>query len=318
MAALEQQLGEFVSYWRQHVRGDEKGEAQIFLDRLMQAFGYPDGIKGAAGESEKRIRFTLHDKHPTRFADLALPGRALIEMKKRGEDLSKHYAQVLAYWLELPGEYPYMLLCNFDEIWVYDMQRQRNAPSAKVRVEHLPQQYGALMFLLPQPQPPIFSHEFDLVELTDQAASSLAKVYVSLTDKRHDRLDPEVAQHFILQCMIALFAEDIGLLPRYTFTRAIEDCISGKDNSHDLLSLLFWMMNVPGKKRSGRFYEVDYFNGGIFRQVTPVILSQTELRGLRDASEHNWGKIHPAIFGRIFEYSVTTLPAKAGSFSGYA
>ncbi|MDX2139671.1 MAG: DNA methyltransferase [Chloroflexota bacterium] len=304
MAALEQQLGAFVGYWRQHVRGDEKGEAQIFLDRLMQAFGYPDGIKGADGESEKRVKFTLHEKHPTRFADLALKGRALIEMKKRGEDLSKHYAQVLAYWLELPGEYPYMLLCNFDEIWVYDMQRQRNAPSAKVRIEQLPQQYGALAFLLPEPQAPIFSREFDLVELTDQAARSLSGVYISLTDKRHDRLETDVAQHFILQCMIALFAEDIGLLPRYTFTRVIEDCISGKDNSHDLLTLLFTFMDKPGKKRSGRFFEVDYFNGGIFRQVTPVILSSTELRGLRDAADHNWAKIHPAIFGRIFEFSM--------------
>ena len=32
-------LADFTAWVKQHITGDERGEAQIFLDRLMQAFG---------------------------------------------------------------------------------------------------------------------------------------------------------------------------------------------------------------------------------------------------------------------------------------
>ena len=46
---------------------------------------------------------------------MGVPG-VLIEMKKRGEDLSKHYAQVERYWMRITPNRPrYAMLCNFDE-----------------------------------------------------------------------------------------------------------------------------------------------------------------------------------------------------------
>jgi len=33
-------LAEFVAWCQKHVTGDEKGDAQLFLDRLFQAFGH--------------------------------------------------------------------------------------------------------------------------------------------------------------------------------------------------------------------------------------------------------------------------------------
>ena len=36
-----EKLAEFVAWCQKHITGDEKGEAQIFLDRLFQAFGQP-------------------------------------------------------------------------------------------------------------------------------------------------------------------------------------------------------------------------------------------------------------------------------------
>ena len=41
MAEREQLLADFVGWARKHITGDEKGQAQIFLDRLFQAFGHP-------------------------------------------------------------------------------------------------------------------------------------------------------------------------------------------------------------------------------------------------------------------------------------
>lgn len=38
------QLAEFTTWCQNHLAGDEKGEAQIFLDRLFQAFNPVGGL----------------------------------------------------------------------------------------------------------------------------------------------------------------------------------------------------------------------------------------------------------------------------------
>jgi hypothetical protein len=44
-------LSEFVAWCAKHITGDEKGEAQLFLDRLFQAFGHA-GLKEAGATLE--------------------------------------------------------------------------------------------------------------------------------------------------------------------------------------------------------------------------------------------------------------------------
>lgn len=80
----EQRLDGFVDWWRNHIRGDEKSEAQIFLDRLMQAFGHGGALE-AGGIYEDRVRRKRNSKSQVSFADYVIPGKVLIEMKKRGE-----------------------------------------------------------------------------------------------------------------------------------------------------------------------------------------------------------------------------------------
>ena len=53
-----QNLHAFVDYTHL-LKGDEKGEAQVFCDRLFQAFGH-EGYKEAGAELEFRIKKTLH------------------------------------------------------------------------------------------------------------------------------------------------------------------------------------------------------------------------------------------------------------------
>ena len=48
-------LVEFVSWVDTHITGDEKGEAQIFLDRLFKGFGH-EGLKEAGATCEKRMK----------------------------------------------------------------------------------------------------------------------------------------------------------------------------------------------------------------------------------------------------------------------
>jgi hypothetical protein len=47
-------LQEFVAWSAAHISGDEKGEAQIFLDRLLQAFSQQGVLE--TGNAEFRMR----------------------------------------------------------------------------------------------------------------------------------------------------------------------------------------------------------------------------------------------------------------------
>jgi hypothetical protein len=50
-----EKLADFAAWCHSHITGDEKGQAQIFLDRLFQAFGQP-GALDVGGQTEFRIR----------------------------------------------------------------------------------------------------------------------------------------------------------------------------------------------------------------------------------------------------------------------
>src|SRR3954454_13082290 len=110
MSDSAKRIQQFVDYART-LKGDEKGEAQVFCDRLFQAFGHK-GHKEAGAELEERVPTK---KQTTGFADLVWRPRLLREMKARGEALEKHYRQAWEYWLRLlPYRPKYVVLCNFD------------------------------------------------------------------------------------------------------------------------------------------------------------------------------------------------------------
>jgi len=60
-------------------------------------------------------------------------------MKKRGENLRLHYTQAFDYWIHsVPHRPRYVVLCNFDEFWIYDFDRQVGEPVDLVRLQELP------------------------------------------------------------------------------------------------------------------------------------------------------------------------------------
>jgi hypothetical protein len=61
---LIEKINRFIKY-ASTLDGDEKGEAQVFCDRLFQAFGH-EGYKEAGATLEFRVK----SKKKTNFADL--------------------------------------------------------------------------------------------------------------------------------------------------------------------------------------------------------------------------------------------------------
>jgi hypothetical protein len=294
---LTERLDDFVRYRQEHLRGDEKGEAAIFLENLFRALGH-EGVRQAGATLEKRVQ--RRDNGGTAYADLEWRPRVLIEMKKAGRDLAKDYRQVFEYWIDLVPDRPqYVVLCNFDEFWIYDLNLQLDEPVDRVALEDLPRRWETLAFLLPHPAKPTFGN--DLVAVTRDTASKVSAVFNQLIDRGIDR-DP--AQKFALQAVMAMFSEDIGLLPRHSFTHAVEDAIEGNGSAYDLLFGLFREMNAPGVTPGGRFEGTPYFNGGLYAEVTPFDLEADELEALHLACQENWAAVRPVIFGTLFEQSL--------------
>lgn len=289
------QLAEFTKWVATHIKGDEKGEAQIYLDRLFKGFGHA-GWKEAGATCEERIK---NDTGGTSFADLVWKPHVVVEMKKRGADLNKHYSQAFTYWTRLvPNRPRYAVLCNFDELWVFDFNTQLDTPVDKIKLADLPKNYGPLNFLFPGDIEPVFGNHNEAV--TRKAADKLAECFKSMVKRKVDR---GLAQRFILQTLMALFAEDIGLLDKYTFAKLLDECKKPED-TYDKLGGLFAAMNNKAGNPGGRYKGVQYFNGGLFADPAHVELGAAERVLLKEACLFDWSKVRPEIFGTLFERSL--------------
>src|SRR6266545_797583 len=292
----EEKLREFVAWFQRHITGDEKGQAQIFLDRLFQAFGLA-GCLDVGGTTEFRVRKSTEDGGGTSFADYVWKPVVLVEMKKRGENLQKHYRQAFDYWVRLvPNRPRFVILSNFDEFWIYDFETDLDSPKDKVALTDLARRWGALAFLAGQKP----SFQSDREAVTREAADRLAFLFSRLLWRGVDR---NTAQRFILQMLVALFAEDIGLLDKYFVVRLLDACTTPAE-TFDLIGGLFEAMNTPNAAAGGRFKGVAYFNGGLFAQPAKLELQDTELVMLREAAKFDWSKVQPEIFGTLFQHSL--------------
>ena len=303
MAATPESLECFVSSC-QGLK-DEKSDSQTFLNRFFQAFGYADAI-AAGAIFEERVKGGSK-KGNMGFADLSWQPHLLIEMKKGGEDLSKHYAQAVTYWKKLLCP-TYMILCNFDEFWLYNFKKQSDEPIEKIPLERLPERIGAFTFMNPElGREPVFNN--NLIEVTEKAAGRMGNLLTMLIERKRDAVEAHVAQRFVLQCVLAMFAEDRKLLPPDLFIGLVRECLERSrfgqpSNTYDVLGGLFGAMNRSGVASAGRYQGVEYFNGGLFREVNPIELTMKELELLEAAASQDWKAVRPSIFGNIFESAI--------------
>ncbi|WP_027727690.1 DNA methyltransferase [Treponema sp. C6A8] len=293
---------EFIKFAKT-LKGDEKGEAQTFLNHFFQIFGYEDVVT-AGGTFESRIKFS---DDTTKFADclfapLGQPG-VLIEMKKRAEkNLEKHFEQVKNYWIEMnpsvvigpKAQKPrYIILCNFDVFIIYDYLSLADI----ISIDDLKSRKSAFNFMYPDGREPNFHNNIE--KISKDVARTIGEIYkYEVFDKKEP---PLKVQRFLLQCVLSMFSEDFGLLPNGLFTTLVKNCVSGKENTYDELGGLFRQMSSKTQAEGGKYKNVPYFNGGLFKKVEPLQLDFTSLRLLEKACEVDWTSVNPAIFGSLFE-----------------
>ena len=289
--------------WVATIRGEEASEAQTYVNRLLQAWGWADSVEAGTTFERKIPKGSLAGGMGK--ADALIEGTratVLIEMKGRGIALAPHFPQLQRYWIYLAPKPVYSVLCNFDELWVYDFNQLVDEPLVKLRVADLASQSSSLAFLSKTEQPVHFG--LNQIEVTEAQARSMGELFRRLRKRGEQSGDFTAleAQRFVLQCVLSLFAEDRGLLPNLQFTQALDACRKGQ-SSYDVLGNLFGEMNTPGITPGGQFKGTPYFNGGIFAHIPRLELLSDELDLLIASAKENWQRVRPSIFGNIFEAS---------------
>ena len=260
MTATIESINHFLNFCDQYIRGRERQESQTFLIEFFKIFGH-EGVIQAGATFDLPIPKASR-KGNIGYADLWWPrdrlATLLIEMKSRGENLNKHYGQAWDYSKQLTPRPKYVILCNFDEFWIYDFDIQIDTPLDKIRLIDLSERLEAFRFMEFTSEPPQFRN--NQVEITQVVAKRMGALYTLLKARsKKSGFTELIAQKFTLQCVMAMFAEDTKLLKDSLFSACLEECLSGK-SSFDLLNDgLFRQMNSLSNP-VGRYKNVDYFN----------------------------------------------------------
>ena len=143
------------------------------------------------------------------------------------------------------------------------------------------------------------------MEVTREAAKDVANVFNSLVARGESR---ESARRFILQCVVAMFAEDIGLLPENLFTSLLDECRKSENPtaaSYDLIG-----ESVPPDERPQARARRTLRGRGLF-QRRPFCQSRTARTPAAPPSacslkppRKTGQRVQPVIFGTLFEGSL--------------
>jgi len=247
------------------------------------------------------------------FADVWLKGHFAWEYKGKHKDLGAAYKQVQTY-REALGNPPLLVISDIErfevhtnwtntETWIYHFRNADIALDEPAEVST----YGGpaadapkltalevLKALFEEPE------RLKPLRTTEQITQEAAKLFGRITDDlRKWKVEDMRIARFVTRVMFCMFATDVGLLPRETFSEVInvnkDDPAAFREN----LSALFEVMRKGGKFL---MHPVPYFNGRLFEDSdVPDEIHGEHVRLLEDLNSVNWADVEPSIFGTLFE-----------------
>jgi hypothetical protein len=322
----------------------EKQQAQTFIIKLCDVFGL-DSVRNVSLEH----RVKKASGKGMNFMDGFFPGLLLIEMKSKGENLSKAYEQAKGYvgLLKNIEEMPrYILVCDFQTFHLYDLEAGgesvANTPTAfslsDLRNQVAPTE--SLGFLSNYER----VYQEVQVRITTRAAKVLTDLHDALKKARYPAQD---MQTFLVRILFCLFADDTDI-----FNAAIDDS-SKAQASHftdqpfydliqkspsngeylgDAIARMFTRLNTAGtfvernsvpyeQLTSGEksMYYFPYVNGALFASEPAIATANFDehtRRVLLDCCATDWSFISPDIFGTMFQNLMHYDDEVAGKKSG--
>ena len=311
-------------FYRWNGKGKEDEDARSYwIEFLQDVMGVSDVTKRV--EFEKKL---VGSKGSTERIDVYIPEtRVIIEQKSLGIPLDKPqaghdgktpYEQAKGYDNYLPYEQRarWIVLSNFAEIWIYDLNQYKPEP-VKIALADLQNKYHLLDFLVNKETKKITEE----VELSKAAGELVGKIRDRFLTQYNDPLAKRTQKSLNILCVRLVFcfyAEDAGLFgAKDAFSRYILQYKPGDIRSK--LIELFKALDTPIKERADMYLpeEVEafpYVNGGLFSDENIVIPKITqELKDtLAEAAKFDWSKISPTIFGAVFESTLNPETRRAG------
>ncbi len=326
MTAKQTAARQFYENWKS--RGYEKGDCQPFwLSLLRDVFNVPSPEQFIFFEEKV---FLDH----TSFIDASIPStHVLIEQKSRGRDLNKPirqsdgtlltpFQQAKRYSAELPYSMRprWIVTCNFEEFYVYDMERPGGDPEI-ILLKDLPEESYRLQFLVDTGNESIKKE----MEVSLQAGELVGVLYDALLSQYADPSNEHTLKSLNILCVrlvFCLYAEDAGIFGRHGM---FHDYLAENDTRHmrKALSELFRILDTKPQERDPYLKDDNpalaafpYVNGGLFADADIEIPPFTdEIRDLllnRASESFNWADISPTIFGAVFESTLNPETRRAG------
>lgn len=135
--------------------------------------------------------------------------------------------------------------------------------------------------------------------VTRELAGYLAGVSSQLERAGHA---PDLVAQFLMRCLFTMFSEDVGLIPKESFTGMLRQ-YAAPDLLHylpDALHNLWEKMDTGGFSSELRT-KLRRFNGKLFHDARALPLTADQMELLLKAAEADWKEVEPAIFGTLLE-----------------
>ena len=314
---------QFIKDWSGH--GDEKQDTQRFWMALLQK------VYGVA-EPDKAIEFEVRVKlDHTSFIDGYIKGtHVLIEQKGMDIDLRKGYMQSDGSKLtpfqqarRYAGYLPHnmnprwIVVCNFKEFHIHDMNRPNDTPEI-IKLEDLETEYHRLQFLVDTGNERIKKE----MQISLQAGDLVGKLYDALLKQYNSPASDAELKSLNMLCVrlvFCLYAEDAGIFGSHTM---FHDYLSGYQPK-DVRKALIDLFKVLDTKVVDRDPYMDeelaafpYVNGGLFADENIIIPRFTEeiidLLLSKASEDFDWSEISPTIFGAVFESTLNPETRRSG------
>ena len=306
-------------------RGYEKGETHAFWINLLRA------VLGVA-EPESFISFeTQVLLGHTSFIDAYISEtRVMIEQKSLDIDLTKPakqsdgsmltpYQQAKRYSdeLELSKKPRYIVVCNFQEFHIHDMEHPHDEPEI-LKLADLPTEYYRLSFLTDTHK----AHLKREMELSIKAGEIVGQIYDAILKHYHDPSAESTLKSLNMLCVrlvFCLYAEDAGI---FGIKNQFHDYLM-RFEARDIRRALVDLFKVLDTRDEERDPYLDddlaafpYVNGGLFAE-TDIEIPQfddtvKELLLTKASDDFNWSEISPTIFGAVFESTLNPETRRSG------
>ncbi len=299
----------------------------FWIELLQDVFGV--GTPGNIISFENQVKLSS-----TSFIDAYIePTHVLIEQKSIDKDLRKAipqsdgtlltpFQQAKRYAAELPySKRPrWMVICNFREFHVYDMENPQGEPEV-ILLENLEKEYYRLQFLVEQGN----EHLKKEMEVSLQAGEIIGEIYDEFLKQYINPDDPHTLKSLNILCVrlvFCLYAEDAGLFgeKRCMFHDYLAQFKPGKGEMRKGLIELFDVLNTPVEERDPYLDDslkaFPFCNGGLFAEKNIEIprfndkLAELVLKHASD--DFDWSQISPTIFGAVFESTLNPETRRSG------